>query len=100
MKAMNSVNLTGTPEKMQKDQHRKQLRRLIAIILVTAAVAIAAALGWLAAVGTPLSLHMIIATSLGVGLSVFLGGGLMALVFFSARTGMDSGGSHHRKEDE
>ena len=85
---------------MQKEQHRRQLRRLIVIILATAAIATAAALAWLAAVGTPLSLHLVIATSLGVGLSVLLGGGLMALVFFSARTGMDSGGSHHRKEDE
>ena len=33
--------------------------------------------------------HMIIATTLGVGFTVLLGGGLMALVFLSANSGRD-----------
>jgi hypothetical protein len=41
---------------------------------------------------------LIIATALGVGLTVLLGTGLMALMFLSSSTGHDdaAGGSHHK----
>jgi heme O synthase-like polyprenyltransferase len=45
-------------------------------------------------------LHMLIATALGVGLSVMLGIALMSLVFLSSRMGQDdSAADHSQKED-
>lgn len=71
----------------------------MAITAVTAVIAVGAALSWLKATGTALSLHVIIATAFGVGLSVILAGILMALVFLSSRSGMDDDSGKHGKED-
>jgi len=45
---------------------------------------------------------LIIATALGVGLTVLLGTGLMALMFISSDSGHDdaAGGSAHDKDDD
>jgi hypothetical protein len=47
-----------------------------------------------------MSLHLVIATAAGVGLSVLLGTALMGLVFLSNRTGADddAAGGGGRKE--
>lgn len=45
--------------------------------------------GWTAAGGAEIGMHGWIALTLGVTLTVVVGGGLMALVFFSARYGYD-----------
>ena len=68
---------------------RTAFRRLMVWTGVAALVSIAAALGYLALAGVEMAWHMIIATSLGVGFTVLLGGGLMALVFLSANSGRD-----------
>ena len=70
-------------------QHRAWLRykHMMRWMALAAVGAVLAALAFLKATGTPMPLHMVIATSLGVGLSVLLGTGLMGLVFLS-----DSGG--------
>ena len=47
-----------------------------------------------------LHLHMLIATALGVGLSVLLGIALMSLVFLSSRMGQDADAADHRQRDE
>jgi Na+-driven multidrug efflux pump len=47
-----------------------------------------------------LHVHMLIATGLGVGLSVLLGIGLMTLVFLSSRMGQDADAADHRQKDE
>ena len=39
--------------------------------------------------GTPMPLHLVVAASAGVGLSVLVGTGLMGLVFMSNRSGHD-----------
>ncbi len=44
---------------------------------------------WPTAQDAQFSVHMWIAMGLGAGLSLAVGGGLMALVFFSARKGYD-----------
>lgn len=44
---------------------------------------------WSALDGVAMSIHGYIALGLGVILSLLVGGGLMALVFFSARRGYD-----------
>jgi len=44
--------------------------------------------------------HMLIATALGVGLTVLLGIALMALVFLSSRVGHDADAADHKQKDE
>ena len=45
-------------------------------------------------------IHMLIATALGVGLSVLLGIALMSLVFLSNRMGQDADAANHSQKDE
>ena len=45
-------------------------------------------------------IHMLIATALGVGLSVLLGIALMTLVFLSSRMGQDANAADHSQKDE
>ena len=45
-------------------------------------------------------IHMLIATALGVGLSVLLGIALMTLVFLSSRMGQDADAANHKQRDE
>jgi len=45
-------------------------------------------------------IHMLIATALGVGLTVLLGIALMTLVFLSNRAGHDAVAADHRQKDE
>lgn len=49
---------------------------------------------------TEVRVHMLIATALGVGLSVLLGIALMSLVFLSNRLGQDESAADHRQKDE
>jgi len=43
--------------------------------------------------------HMLIATALGMGLAVFIGGALMLLIFYSAASGHDEAASRYDPED-
>jgi len=55
----------------------------------------------LVAQGDPtIHIHMLIATALGVGLSVMLGIALMTLVFLSNRAGHDTDAADHKQKDE
>ncbi|HTG79939.1 MAG TPA: hypothetical protein VL553_10100 [Sphingomicrobium sp.] len=45
-------------------------------------------------------IHMLIATALGVGLSVMLGIALMTLVFLSSRMGQDADAADHSPKDQ
>ena len=73
--------------------------RLLALLsIVIAAIAV-----FLVAQGdTALHINMLIATALGVGLTVLLGTGLMTLVFLSAESGHDeqAAARPHEEEDE
>lgn len=68
---------------------RRRFWRLLAITLAVAGFALAAIFGSLAARGDTLRLHMVVALTLGVTLSLLLAGALMGLVFLSARGGHD-----------
>lgn len=74
--------------------------RLLAIVAVVAVIAIAGALYFTHASGTPLRLHFVIAMSLGIGLTLLLAGALMGLLFFSARSGHDEAAFVHDDTDE
>jgi hypothetical protein len=46
-----------------------------------------------------LHVHMLVATALGVGLTVLLGTGLMTLVFLSSSSGHDERANPHIRQD-
>lgn len=65
-------------------------RRLMKGMTLVSFGAVLLALGWLRfSMGDALTIHMIIATAAGVGLSVLLGAALMGLVFLSSGSGHD-----------
>ena len=65
-------------------------RRLMLGMSCVSALAVIGALSWLSwEMGDDLTIHMIVATSAGVGLSVLLGAALMGLVFLSSSSGHD-----------
>ena len=65
-------------------------RRLMKGMTLVSMLAVLGALGWLRfTMGEALTIHMIIATAAGVGLSVMLGAALMGLVFLSSGSGHD-----------
>ncbi len=75
---------------MQGDRQkaRADFRRMMRWIIVIAILTVGVALFYLHLSGG-LSLHMVIATVLGVFLSVLLGAGLMAASYFSDKSGHD-----------
>lgn len=76
-------------------------KRIMAWMSLATVVAVLAALAWLRWSHGALTIHMILATVLGVGLSVLLGTALMGLVFLSSGTGHDEQiQDYSRDEDE
>lgn len=75
-------------------------RRLMAWMVLVAALAIAAAFAWLKTQHEVIPMHMAIATVLGVGLSVLLGTALMGLVFLSAGSRHDERIHDHSRGDD
>ncbi len=84
-----------SPPKATFQRFVKAMRWLGLLSIVIAAIAVV-----LVARGdSGIHIHMLIATALGVGLTVLLGTGLMVLSFLSAQSGHDEEASRH-KEDE
>lgn len=71
-----------------KAQAAQEFRRMVMWISIAAVLMVIGALAFLGAAGS-LSIHSVIATVLGVFLSVLLGCGLFALAFFSDKSGHD-----------
>ncbi|HEX5182432.1 MAG TPA: hypothetical protein VFW19_04675 [Allosphingosinicella sp.] len=82
------------PRQLER-QHRAWLRykKMMRWMALASVLAVIAALAYLKATGTPMPLHLVIATSLGVGLTVLLGTALMGLVFLSDTGGHDEAAS-------
>lgn len=75
-------------------------RKLMLWTSAAAVLAIVVALVYLAAEPGRLGVHQIIATIMGVGATVMLGGGLTALMYLSASSGRDDAvGGPDRKVD-
>jgi hypothetical protein len=72
----------------EKPSAANEFRRMMKWIALVAVLMVVAALAYLDLMGD-LSLHAVIATILGVFLSVLLGCGLFALAFFSDKSGHD-----------
>ncbi len=66
-----------------------RFRRLMGWMALSGLLCVAAVLGVLYLMGTPMPPHMIIATSAGVWFTFMLGTGLMSLLFLSSGTGHD-----------
>ncbi len=77
-----------------------RFRRTMAWMALAAFVAVLLALIYLKSFGDPVPLHMQIATILGVGFTVLVGTGLMALVFLSSRSGHDEDATFGEWNDE
>ena len=76
-------------------QFKRIMRWLALLSIVIAAIAVLL----VASGDDTVHVHMLVATALGVGLTVLLGTGLMALSFLSARSGHDEQ-ARHLEEDE
>lgn len=61
----------------------------MAITAIIAVVTIAAGIFYVLRSGAPVRLHMLLAMSLGIGLTILLAGALMGLLFVSSRSGHD-----------
>lgn len=78
-----------------------RFRWIMRWVIATAMLSVVAALAYLWADGSPLTVAVVVATSAGVSLSVLLGGALMGLIFMSSGTGHDEdvGRIDERPED-
>ncbi|MBV9899477.1 MAG: hypothetical protein JOZ90_00085 [Alphaproteobacteria bacterium] len=72
----------------------KKMMRWMALVAVVAALL---AVWYLKATGSPMKIHLVIATLAGVGLSVLLGTALMGLVFLSNAGGHDEAATRRDK---
>lgn len=77
-----------------------RFRRLMAWMALVTLVVIGAALWILEKLHGPMPIHMVIATILGVGLTLLLGTALMGLVFLSSGTGHDEQIQDYSRDDE
>lgn len=66
-----------------------RFRHLMKWMAFWGAICVLAVLGWLWWRGTPMPVHLVIATSLGVWCTFMLGTALMSLAFLSSGTGHD-----------
>ena len=83
-----------------RERANREFRLMVKWIAVAAVLMVAAALYFLHTQGS-LTIHMIVATILGVFFSVLLGCGLFALAFFSDKSGHDDDVRHSTvKQDE
>lgn len=72
----------------RREQARRDFKRMLLAIFAISGVVLAAVLWWMSTQGE-LRLHMVLATVAGVFASMLLGAGLMALAFYSSKSGKD-----------
>lgn len=77
----------------------RRFRRIMRLMALLAIVVAAIAVILVARGDEGVHIHMLIATALGVGLTVLLGTGLMSLTFLSASSGHDEQVTHHEEND-
>ena len=75
--------------------------RIFRLLAVLAVIVAAIAVLLVARGQDEIRIHMLVATALGTGLMVLVGGGLMSLVFLSASSGHDESiGDNPRRHDD
>ncbi len=80
--------------------HMSKLKRSLKLLGWFAALVAAIATLLVAQGQSALHIHMLIATALGMGLAVFIGGALMLLIFYSAASGHDEAASRYDPESD
>lgn len=93
---MNDKSPQPIPESALSAARRRYRKLMLAMLGITFAL-IGISMAWLAATGTPMHLHFVLAVSLGIFFSLMLGAALMGLVFFSNASGADEAAA---SEDE
>jgi len=88
------------PEQERAAEAWAHFRRSMRWTTWAAVATVLLSLLWLWRTG-PVQIHMLIATALGVGLSVLVAGALMGLIFYSNRSGADdeAGQGDHDDDD-
>ena len=79
--------------------HKNKLKRSFKLLVWFAGLVAIIATLLVARGQAELHIHMLIATALGMGLAVFIGGGLMLLIFYSAASGHDEAAARYDPED-
>lgn len=74
---------------MDQESAKASFRRMMIWIVALAVLLMVGSVWYLTLGDDPVSPHMIAAAIIGVLLTVFIGGGLMATVFFSSNSGLD-----------
>lgn len=87
-------------EKEREDAARASFKRMMIWICVFAVFMVGGALLYLTSGSGKVSPHMIVAAILGVFMSVVIGAGLMAAVFFSSKSGHDEEAGSQQLDDE
>ncbi len=85
-----------TPRQSMLLRFRRIMRLLALLSIVVAAIAVII----VARGDDTVHVHMLIATALGVGLTVLLGTGLMALTFLSSSSGHDEEATRRTESDK
>ena len=85
-----------TPRQSMLLRFRRIMRLLALLSIVIAAIAVII----VARDDDTVHVHMLIATALGVGLTVLLGTGLMALTFLSSSSGHDEEATRREESDK
>lgn len=83
----------------ERQRHLAELRRLLVWVVIAAITMVIGALVYLSATGD-LTVAMVLATIFGAFVSVLLGGGLMAAMFFSDKSGHDKQMTDATRQDE
>ena len=92
---MTSPDPTPGPQTLLLRKIRRAMRWMALLAVVVAAIAVI-----LVARGdSGVHIHMLIATALGVGLTVLLGTGLMVLSFLSASSGHDEQAGNYKDKE-
>ena len=78
----------------------RRFRRALGLVALFALVIAAVAVLLVVGATEQWQIHMMVATGVGIFLTVFLGGALMLLVFASASSGHDEAAHHFESKDD
>lgn len=87
------------PVPTQRFSTKRRFFRIFRLLVLLSAIVAAIAVILVTRGEGPVDIHMVIATALGVGLTVLLGTSLMTLVFLSAEGGHDEAAAPHVHEE-
>ena len=91
---------TPDPIPPQRENFERRFWRIFGLLILLSIVFAVISVVLVTQGDTAPSIHFVIATALGTGLTVLLGTGLMTLVFLSAQSGHDEPPHIHEEKDE